>query len=177
MKIDRNKHVTLTYELRVNGLDGEVIETTTAEAPLQFIFGAGKMLEMFEEKIEGLGAGESFNFELKASDAYGDLNPDAIVEIPTNIFEVNGKIDENLLKPGNSIPMQDSHGQRMDGIVLEVNDVRVKMDFNHPLAGDDLFFNGKVLEVREASEDEMAESCGGGSCGSEGGSCGCSCGC
>ncbi|TRX71368.1 peptidylprolyl isomerase [Carboxylicivirga sp. M1479] len=180
MEIGRNKFVTLSYELRTNGTEGEVIEKTEADAPLGFVFGAGKMLEMFENKLEGLGKGSAFDFELKAGEAYGEVNPNAIVEIPKNIFEVEGKIDEELLTVGNHVPMQDAHGNRLNGLVLELGDEKVKMDFNHPLAGDNLFFKGEVLEVREASEDELVESCGSGGCGSEsgGGGCGggCSCG-
>lgn len=178
MEIGRNKFVTLTYELRTNGVEGEVIEKTEAATPLGFVFGAGKMLEMFENKLEGLAKGSAFDFELKATEAYGEVNPNAIVEIPKNIFEVEGKIDDELLTVGNHVPMQDAHGNRLNGLVLEVADEKVKMDFNHPLAGDNLFFKGEVLEVREATEDELMESCGSGSCGSEGGGCGggCSCG-
>ncbi len=178
MEIGRNKFVTLSYELRINGTDGEVVEKTEANAPLGFVFGAGKMLEMFENKLEGMTSGSAFNFELKATEAYGEVNPNAIVEIPTNIFEVEGKIDEDLLTVGNQVPMQDAHGNRLNGIVLERGDEKVKMDFNHPLAGDNLFFKGEILEIREAKEEEIAEACGSGGCGSSNGGCGggCSCG-
>jgi FKBP-type peptidyl-prolyl cis-trans isomerase SlyD len=180
MKIDRNAHVTLTYELRLENAEGELIEQTGEDTPLQFVFGAGKMLEMFEQKLEGMAAGDQFAFGLKADEAYGEMNPNAIVEIPKHIFEINGKIDENLLVEGNNIPMQDAHGNRLNGLVLEVGDELVKMDFNHPLAGEDLFFNGKIVEVREATEDELAACCGdgcnSGGCGS-GSSGGCGCGC
>lgn len=177
MEIGRNKHVTLSYELRINGAEGEVVEKTDAGNPLAFVFGAGKMLQMFENKLEGYKKGDAFSFELKANEAYGEVNPNAIVEIPKNIFEVDGKIDEELLTVGNQVPMQDAHGNRLMGIVLEVSDDKVKMDFNHPLAGDNLFFTGEVLEIREATEDELMESCGSG-CGSDdSGCCGtCSCG-
>ena len=92
----------------------------------------------------------------------------------------------------NTVPMMSSNGQRMNGLVLEVTDEIVKMDFNHPLAGEDLFFSGKVIEVREASDEEVAQilSGGGGGCGCgshddgcSSGSCGtdshggCGCGC
>jgi len=178
MEIGRNKFVTLSYELRINGTEGEVVEKTEAAAPLGFVFGAGKMLEMFENKLEGMTSGSAFDFELNATEAYGEVNPNAVVEIPKNIFEVEGKIDEDLLTVGNQVPMQDAHGNRLNGIVLELSDDKVKMDFNHPLAGDNLFFKGEVLEVREANEDEVAEACGAGGCGSSEGGCGggCSCG-
>ena len=170
MKISRNKFVTVSYVLRLKGFEGEIVEETPEEKPLEFIFGTGRMLQMFEEKLEGLKAGDNFSFKLTSDEAYGDVNPEAKVEIPKNIFEVDGKIDEELIKVGNMVPMQDAQGNRLNGIVLDVNDENVTMDFNHPLAGDVLYFAGSVLEVREASESEMMAAVGGG-CGS-----GCGCG-
>jgi FKBP-type peptidyl-prolyl cis-trans isomerase SlyD len=171
MEINRNKFVTLSYELRINDAEGELVEKTDANNPLAFVFGAGKMLQMFENKLEGLKTGEIFNFELKPEEAYGDVNPQAIVDLPKNLFEVNGEIDESLLTPGNQVPMMDAHGNRLNGIVLEVSDDTVKMDFNHPLAGDTLFFSGSVIDIREATDDELIEAagvhegCSTGSCG------------
>jgi FKBP-type peptidyl-prolyl cis-trans isomerase SlyD len=174
MEIGRNKFVSLTYQLRLNGAEGEMVEETTKDSPLEFLFGAGRMIQMFENKLEGMKAGEAFSFDLKADEAYGQVNPDAVVELPKNIFEVNGAIDEEMLTVGNAIPMQDAQGNRLNGIVLEVSDEQVKMDFNHPLAGDDLHFSGSVLAVREATEEELMEAAGHGC---EGGSCGSGCSC
>lgn len=174
MEIARNKFVSLSYQLRLNGAEGDLVEETGESNPLQFVFGAGKMIEMFEKKLEGLQQGDDFSFKLKSDEAYGEVNTDAIVDLPKNIFEVNGQIDESLLKIGNMVPMQDASGNRLNGIVLEVTDNTVKMDFNHPLAGDDLHFAGKVLEVRDATESELVEAvgsdCSSGNCGD-----GCSC--
>ncbi len=170
MEISRNKFVTLSYVLRLNGFEGEIVEETSEDKPLEFIFGTGRMLQMFEEKLEGLKVGEDFNFKLTADEAYGQVNEEAKVEIPKNIFEVDGKIDEDLIKVGNMVPMQDAQGNRLNGIVLDITDENVKMDFNHPLAGDDLYFAGSITEVREATDSEMMAAVGGG-CGS-----GCGCG-
>lgn len=171
MEITRNSYVKLTYALRTNAVDGELVEETTAENALEFVFGTGKMLPMFEEKLEGLTAGADYNFEIPSAAGYGEVNDEAKVDIPKNIFEVEGAIDEDLIKVGNVVPMQDAQGNRLNGIVLEITDETVKMDFNHPLAGDDLFFSGSVLEVREATESELVAAVGGGGCGS-----GCGCG-
>jgi FKBP-type peptidyl-prolyl cis-trans isomerase SlyD len=174
MEIGRNRFVSLSYQLRLSGVEGELVEETNETNPLQFVFGAGKMIEMFEKKLEGLKQGDKFSFELKSYEAYGEVNEDAIVDLPKNIFEVNGSVDESILKVGNMVPMQDASGNRLNGIVLEITDNNVRMDFNHPLAGDDLHFAGEVLEVRDATETELVEAagceCGSGSCGS-----GCSC--
>ncbi len=155
MTIDNQKVVSVTYELSINDFGGDVVETVKEEKPLTFLFGVGNMLETFEENIKGLNPGDDFKFKIDCDNAYGKANEEAIVDLPKNIFEVEGKIPEDLLKVGNYIPMQDQEGNKLDGIVLEVSDDQVKMDFNHPLAGDDLFFKGKVVEVREPSDEEL----------------------
>ncbi|HKL34540.1 MAG TPA: FKBP-type peptidyl-prolyl cis-trans isomerase [Tangfeifania sp.] len=187
-EIAKNSMVTLTYDLRIDDEKGEVIEQATSEKPLQFLYGAGVMLPKFESHLAGLKEGEPFTIKLTKDDAYGDINKDAIVELPKHVFLVDEKFDDELIKVGNAVPMMSSNGQRLNGIVLEVNDDNVKMDFNHPLAGEDLHFAGKVMEVREATEEEVAQilSGGGCGCGSEGceddscdsdhsGGCGCGC--
>lgn len=174
LEIGKYSMVTLTYDLRVDDENGEVVEQATEERPLQFLYGAGTMLPKFETHLAGLREGEPFNIRLNKDDAYGEVNNDAVVELPRNVFLVNGNFDEELITVGNTVPMMSSNGQRLNGLVMEVNSETVKMDFNHPLAGEDLFFAGKVLEVREASEEEVAQILsGGGSCGCGSGGCGC----
>ena len=176
MTVTNEKVISLTYDLRIDDKDGKLVESVTNDAPLTFIFGTGKLLPKFEDNLKGLNVGEEFEFSLNSTEAYGDFNEDAVVNVPISIFQVNGQIDDNLLKVGNSIPMMDKSGNRLSGIVLEINDNDVKMDFNHPLAGNELFFKGKVTEVREATEDELAQGlndgCGcGGGCSCEDGHC------
>ncbi|MEZ5102960.1 MAG: FKBP-type peptidyl-prolyl cis-trans isomerase [Draconibacterium sp.] len=175
LEIGKYSMVTLTYDLRVDDEHGEVIEQATEEKPLQFLYGAGVMLPKFESQLSGLREGEPFTIRLNKNDAYGEVNEDAVVELPKHVFLVNGTFDEELVKVGNTVPMMSSNGQRLNGLVLEVDDDIVKMDFNHPLAGEDLFFAGKVLEVREASDEEVAQILSGGSggCGCGSGGCGC----
>lgn len=171
MEIARNMLVSLTYELRTGSEDGEVKEKAVVDSPLSFLYGAGLMLPSFEEKVEGLKQGDNYEFKLSADEAYGPKFEDRIVDLPISIFEADGKVDEEMLVVGNALPMMDSNGNRLNGTILDVNTENVKMDFNHPLAGEDLFFKGDVLEVREATEAEIMEAVGGGGCGE-----GCGCG-
>jgi|APSaa5957512622_1039677.scaffolds.fasta_scaffold02940_10 FKBP-type peptidyl-prolyl cis-trans isomerase SlyD len=171
LEIGKNSMVTLTYDLRIDDQNGEVIEQASEEQPLQFLYGAGVMLPKFESHLSGLHEGEPFTIELKKDDAYGDVNSDAVVELPKNVFLVDGKFDDELIKLGNTVPMMSSNGQRMNGLVLEITEEIVKMDFNHPLAGEDLFFAGKVIEVREATYDELTQDTSGGGCGCGSGGC------
>jgi FKBP-type peptidyl-prolyl cis-trans isomerase SlyD len=166
--IAENKVVTLNYTLRENSAQGLVLESTYEGKALEFIYGKANMMPSFEENIAGLADGSKFSFSIKSDDAYGEVNPSAVVDLDVNMFKVHDKIDYDVIKVGNSVPMQDSNGNRMDGLVIELTDDKVKMDFNHPLAGKDLFFEGEVIGIRDASEEELSH----GHCHSEGGSCG-----
>lgn len=156
MKIAKDKVVSVTYSLEVNGKE---IENVKAESPLKFIFGSGMLLPKFEENLLDKEPGDPFEFRLPAKDAYGEKNDQMIVDLPLSIFEIDGKVDYEVVKEGNILPMQDRSGNRLNGIIKEVKALEniVKMDFNHPLAGEELHFTGKVEEVRDATEKEMAE--------------------
>ncbi|TKG94380.1 peptidylprolyl isomerase [Puteibacter caeruleilacunae] len=172
MEISKNKMVSLDYVLTYDNAEGELIEKTSPEAPLKFLFGAGLMLPKFEETLAGLKEGEKFEIALDCKDAYGEVDENAIVDLPREVFLVDGKFDSEMIKEGNSVPMMSSDGRRLTGLILKVDEAQVKVDFNHPLAGEDLFFTGNVLEVREATDEEIAQVFSAGDCG-----CGDGCGC
>lgn len=190
MKIETNKFVSATYDLYVGGEEGkeqELMEKATAEHPLSFIFGTGMMLVAFENKLAGLSKDESFDFTLSSKDAYGEYCDDHVVDIPRSVFEVDGKIDEKVIFENNTVPMMDQEGNHLNGTIITIGAEIIKVDFNHPLAGEDLHFMGKILEVREPTEKEIKqfsdESCCEGGCGSceggeaeEDGCCSCGCG-
>jgi FKBP-type peptidyl-prolyl cis-trans isomerase SlyD len=182
MIAEKDNVVSIIYELRSGSKEGEVVEALTPDNPLTFLFGTGGLLPKFEENLGGLATGDSFEFLLHAEDAYGPVVESAIVVVPKKVFEVNGKIDENLMKLGTMVPMMDSEGRRLNGKVITIEEGAVKMDFNHPMAGNDLYFKGRITAVRNATEEEMSHGhihqegggCGDGNCGCGGndGSCG-----
>lgn len=176
MKIGEKTFVSLIYTLKVGG---EVVDSTTSENPLSFIYGAGYLLPKFEEHIKGLGKGDKFKFTLTPEDGYGPLMEEAVVELPRTVFMVDGAVEEGLLVVGNHIPMSTADGQQMIGVVREVSGDNVKMDFNHPMAGKTLDFSGEILDVREATDDDYMQAMGG--CGCDCGECAedseCGCGC
>ena len=205
MIAEKNNVVSIVYELRSGSKEGEVVESLNNENPLTFLFGTGGLLPKFEENLSGLTNGDSFEFELGLEDAYGPVVENAIVHVPQTVFEVDGKIDESLLQVGSTVPMMDSEGRRLNGKVMAIEGDAVKMDFNHPMAGNDLYFKGQVTDVRSATDEELKHGhihgaaaggcgCGGsesGECNSDnceddncksevegeggGGSCGCGC--
>lgn len=154
MKAERLKVVELIYELRV---DGQVVDRTVKERPLGFIFGTGSLLQKFEDNIEGLEPGAQFGFTLSPEEAYGVYNPELVIELPVAAFEVDGKMRDDLMVVGNVIPLVNSAGGVVPGKVLEVGELFVKVDINHPMAGKTLNFSGEILSVRDATEKELEE--------------------
>jgi FKBP-type peptidyl-prolyl cis-trans isomerase SlyD len=155
MQIEKDKMVSLRYVLREGDSKGDIVEEVSSDNPLEFLYGAGQMLPHFESNIENLSQGDKFEFSLTSEQAYGEKREELIVDLPMSVFEVDGKVDENLLKKGNQVPMADAQGRRLVGTVLSNSDSSVKMDFNHPMAGTKLHFTGEVLDVRDASQDEL----------------------
>jgi FKBP-type peptidyl-prolyl cis-trans isomerase SlyD len=191
MIAEKNNVVSIVYELRNGSKQGEVVESLSVDNPLTFLFGTGGLLPKFEENINGLSEGDSFEFLLRSEDAYGPVIENAIVHVPKTVFEIDGKIDETLMTIGNSVPMMDSEGRRLNGKVIAIEGEAVKMDFNHPMAGNDLHFKGEVTGIRNATDEELAHGhihdhgsgCGCGNGHGSDGSCddhqggGCGCGC
>ena len=178
MKITQNAVVEFSYDLEV---DGQIVDRTTNEKPLDFIHGTGSLLPKLEAHIEGMEPGDKFDVTLSPADGYGEVDPSRIIDLPKSAFEVNGEVREDLLVPGNTIPMMNSMGGVIPGVVIEVTEDSVKMDLNHQMAGKTLHFTGEILTVREATEKELTEglhgeyvhSCGCGGC--HGGGCGGDC--
>ena len=171
----------------------ELFEEAKAEHPFQFISGLGTTLEDFENQITALSKGDKFDFTIPADKAYGQYDEQHVIDIPKNIFEIDGKFDSERIKEGNIVPLQTGDGQRVNASVVEIKPDVVVVDLNHTLAGADLIYEGEIIESRPATNEEIQEliklmsgegcgcgcdSCGGGcgdnecdDCGCEGGHC------
>jgi len=156
MKVDTNKVVSLTYVLRYDSADGEIVQEVKADHPFVHLFGTGSLLPAFEKNLKGLGANDKFGFHLPVNEGYGELRDEDVVKLSKEIFMKDGKLDNDLLQIGRLIPMKNDDGHVIEGRILAIEDDGVVMDFNHPLAGKELHFSGEIIEVREASEEEIA---------------------
>jgi len=160
MTIQENKVVSLAYELEVDEKDSEnrvLADKSEDGNPLVFIFGTGQLLERFEENIQGKQKGDTFSFSISAEEGYGEFDDEAVIELPIETFRVNGELDLEMLQPGSVLPMVDENGNPLQGRVIEISeDDIVTMDFNHPLAGFVLYFKGSVIDVRDATADELS---------------------
>ena len=166
-KIKEGKYVELAYDIFEVAKPKDVLMFKfTDEHPDKFVFGmdAG-MLPGFVDNIKGLGIGDKFDFILTSEDAFGPYLENYVMALPRETFEVDGEFQADRVKVGNTIEMLTSDGHRVQGEVLEVGD-SVKIDFNHPLAGQYIHYIGEVKTVRDATVEELNPK-----------SCGCGCGC
>ena len=174
--IKPGKYTELVYKLYQVDADGKetLVYESEAEEPEKLIFGVTRgVLPVLEKALDGLAAGEKFEVTATPDEAFGHHDPEQVVELDREVFEIDGKFDEENIKAGNRLPMMTADGYRIDGLVTEVTPTKVKMDFNHPL-------------VRDATPEELqpahgcgcgcsscddgcgcddADSCGSGSCG------------
>lgn len=155
MTIEKNKMVSVTYELKIDGKEGETIEISSEENPLVFPFGAGMLLPEFENAIIEKEIGDDFEIEISAKNGYGEVDKYMVINIPKNAFSIDGVIDDEIVAIGNTLPMMSTSGQAMNGLILSIEDDDVIMDFNHPLAGQDLYFKGKIIDIRDSTDDEL----------------------
>ena len=184
-KVAPGKYVELAYDLYQIEPDGKetLVHQTDKDDPEKIVFGVTRgVIRPLEIAIDGLAEGGDFDVIAKSDEAFGPADPDQIVELARDLFIVEDKFDEDGIKPGAVLPLMTEDGYRINGVVKEVTTDKVKMDFNHPLAGKDIRFKGKVTVVRDATpEDIHQDSCGCGCdhdhCDDDHGHCGCGDGC
>ena len=157
MEIGQNKIVSVTYRLESSqgGNSPSFVEETDASQPLVFLFGAGQLIPEFEKNLEGLTSGKEFSFAIQSENAYGDVDEEAVVTVGNEMFKVDGVLDLEVLRIGNMVPLLDREGNQLMAKILSMADDTVTLDFNHPLAGHDLHFKGTVVNVREATSEEL----------------------
>ena len=175
MENKHNMFVAVSYTLyTVDGEKKEKIEEAPASKPFEFITGFGVTLDEFEKQIAQLDKGVDFEFQLSKEQAYGDFEQERVLDLDRSIFQINGHFDHENIFEGAVVPLQNEDGNRFYGRVLEIGADKVKMDLNHPLAGKTLCFSGKVIDKREATNQEIQNLV---NFLSGEHSCGCGCGC
>jgi FKBP-type peptidyl-prolyl cis-trans isomerase SlyD len=155
--VQKNMVVSVNYELKVDENGELAIADKSDGNPLVFIHGSGMLLPEFEQNVLGKSVGDTVSFQITAANGYGLRSEQDVVSIPVDSFkDKEGNLDTNMIRPGNVLPMMDQNGHQFQGLVCEVTDDAVVMDFNHPMAGKDLHFTVTVVDVRPATEEELA---------------------
>ena len=177
-KVGPGKFVEYSYKL-YNDADGKLLFETPKDAPDEMVFGVTPgIVPGLAAAMEGLSKGDKFELTLPPVAAFGDKSDDLVMSLDKDIFMRDGKLAEEV-KVGATLPMMTADNLRVEGKVTEIGD-KIKMDFNHPFAGLTVRYEGEIIEVRDATPEDLPQGgcCGGGcggGCSSEGCGSGCSC--
>ena len=148
MKITDDAFVSLDYTLTI---DGEVIDQSEGGEPLGFVFGAGQIVPGLENALKGKQTDDAITVEVPAAEGYGDVREELVQGLPRENFP-----DDAELEPGMVFQAATPNGP-IAFKVVELKDDAIVVDLNHPLAGKDLHFAVKVIEVREATAEEKSD--------------------
>ena len=147
MQIEQNSVVTLHYTLKDN--DGNIIDQSD-DGSFLYLHGAMNIIPGLENALSGKSAGDEISVKVSPEEGYGEKDPQRIQEVPKEMFD---NADE--IQPGVQFHAQGPDGNAVVVTVVEVKDEAVVIDGNHALAGVDLNFEVKVVDVREASAEEI----------------------
>ncbi len=144
MLIEPGKTVSLHYTLRLE--NGRIYETTEGEEPLVYQHGAGELVPGLEQRLTGLKKGAQDSFVIPPEEAYGEVKLESLIEVPRE------HIPQEAREPGSEITAVSRQGRQVTGTVYEVKQESIVVDFNHPLAGMDLYFEVTVVDVTDTPE-------------------------
>lgn len=148
MKIEADKVVSIDYTLKDD--QGTVIDTSNERGPLSFLFGSGTIIPGLENELEGKEKGDSFSVTVEPKEGYGEYDDTMMFEVGKDQFQDSSQIEEGM-----QVQAQNNQGHVQILTVKSIGDEKVTLDANHPLAGQKLFFDVSVTDVREASEEEI----------------------
>jgi len=151
MVVEDNLVVTMDYELKVNG---EVVDSSEEGDPIVFLQGAGQIILGLEKSIYGLKVGDKKYVVVKPNEGYGDIDHESIVEVPKEEFPEDFPLELGVEITVHTDDDEDSD-EEMEATITAIGDDTVTLDFNHPLAGKELHFSVNILEIREATPEEI----------------------
>lgn len=149
MTITKNKVALIHYTLKDES--GEVLDSSEGREPLAFIQGIGNIIEGLEEKLEGKTVGDRIETTISPEKAYGLRSEENVHIVPLSSFQADG--DEKLVE-GMQVRVETNEGVSLAD-VAKIDGEEVTLDLNHPLAGETLHFTVEVVDVRDASKEEL----------------------
>ncbi len=155
-----NDKIAVSYKLyasREGQENWDLVEETRQGEPFEFVSGMGMVLKDFEVQLADVAENGEFDFKLSPEQAYGPRIEEAVQQLPREIFEIEGRLDERYIYVDAIVPLQNADGERFNAVVTEITDEHITVDLNHPMAGLTLHFVGRVEKKQPASAADMQE--------------------
>ena len=147
MQISKNSVVTLNYILKND--EGEIIDESQ-DGSFLYMHGAGGIISGLEDQLEGKSAGDSLSAHIEPADGYGERDDSMIQTVSRDMFEADHPVEEGL-----QFHAESPEGDMLTITVTKVDGDKITIDGNHPLAGIALNFEVTIVDVREASAEEI----------------------
>lgn len=142
--------VSLAYTLRLD--DGQVVDSATDQNPLEFLQGRGQIIPGLERSLYGMSVNDEKEVVVVPADGYGEEDPDEFEEMPRDAFPSDMNLTEGM-----GLRLRDAKsGQVFEAYIADIRPDSVLLDFNHPLAGETLYFQVKITALRQATKEELA---------------------
>ncbi len=139
MPVKEGNKVKVEYTGKLK--DGTIFDSTDGRDAFEVAVGEHRVIPGFEKALIGMEKGEEKEFNIAKGDAYGDPNPQLVQKVPRD------KLPKVELKKGMMLGMTLPNGQQMPAVIVDIDDKEATIDLNHPLAGKDLIFKIKVIDI------------------------------
>lgn len=147
LSVKTNVVVSLAYQLTVDGASADHAPT---EAPLVYLQGRGNLIVGLERELEGMKVGETKSVLISPEDGYGEYDPESVIQLERSLFS-----DSYPVSVGGTVHLQDEANHHFEAKVVAIDDATVTVDLNHPMAGKELLFDVEIVDLREATADEL----------------------
>ena len=148
MTLTEDKVASLAFTIYV---DGKEMDTVSKDEPMEYLHGWDNIVPGLEKALDGKPVGHKFDVTVKPEDGYGEYDKEAIIEVDLEDFDEEGTEPE----VGLEVEMLDEDGDIIEGRIIAVEDDVVKVDINHELAGKTIRYTGEIVDIRDATEEEL----------------------
>lgn len=148
--VDQDVVVSIDYVLTLS--DSEEIDRSDPGEPLEYLHGRGQLIPGLEKELGGMSVGDQKNVAIEPSEGYGEFNPEEFITLPRDAFP-----SEKEVEVGDRLVLRDSSDEsEVEAHVAEIGEDDIKLNLNHPLAGETLHFDVTVIGLRPATGEELS---------------------
>ena len=144
------KDMVVSFHYTLKNAKGEVLDSSDGRDPLSYLHGYNQIVSGLESELLGKTSGAAFDVSIAAKDGYGERVEEMVISVPKSEWNLPEEVGS-----GQVVELQTPEGQVVPALIVEIGDDKVKLDANHPLAGEELHFSIQVTEVRQATAEEL----------------------
>ncbi len=144
------KDMVVSFHYTLKNGKGDVLDSSDGRDPLSYLHGYNQIVSGLEAELLGKTSGAAFDVAIAAKDGYGERVEEMVISVPKSEWNLPEEVGA-----GQVVELQTPEGQVVPALIVEIGEESVKLDANHPLAGEELHFSIEVTDVRKATSEEL----------------------